>query len=60
MTPTFKSRRARLPVLILTQPVQEPFAVMIARRAQRVCNRDGRAAARYEQAQLALKAQTKR
>jgi hypothetical protein len=51
----FKSRRARLPVLVLTNPVQDAFPVMIARRGLRLHNRDARAARRYEDAHKALK-----
>lgn len=59
MTPLFRSRRTSLPVLSLTNPIRDPFLVLIARRAQRICNRDRAAAQRYEAAHLALKAQTK-
>ena len=60
MTLTFKSRRTRLPVLILTNPIRDAFPVLVARRAQRICNRDRGAATRYERAHLSLKAQTQR
>lgn len=59
MTPTFTTRRTRLPVLVLTPAmrVADPLPVLIARRAQRVNNRDRAAAENYERRHLALRAQ---
>lgn len=45
---TFTSRRKRLPVLVLTDPVQDDFPVMIARRGLRLHNRSREGAAKYE------------
>lgn len=45
----------RRAAFVLAKPLPEDFAVIVARRGQRLHNRDRAAAARYERAQLALK-----
>jgi hypothetical protein len=51
---SFISRRQRLPVLVLTNPIRDPLPVMLARRAQRVGNRSAQAAREYEARHLEL------
>lgn len=51
------TRRARMPVP--ASPSLDLFAVLVARRAQRVCNRDRAAAEKYERCQTALRAEVK-
>ncbi len=58
MTPIFRTRRARLPVL--TNRVDTPFEVMVARRGLRLNNRDPVAAKRFETVHLTLRAAVKK
>ena len=53
------SRRTALPVLLLTNRIDTPFEVMVARRGLRLSNRNGIAARLYEATQLALRAAVK-